>query len=219
MGPEEKKAMQSHLEDGCKECSKVFGAWKGVRDVARHESSYHPPESLVRTVKGMGAIFGLTKSRQGKPLIARLLFDSSRCPLPAGVRSSPSIARQLLYGAGDYQLDLRIEPREDSDKISLVGQILNSSEPDQAVGAVPVVILKGQKILAQCVTNRFGEFQVDCSLESSLQLRAGLPRGQAICIRLIEPTGRGFDAKPDVADSIGLKGFLRGVKKSTRKKA
>src|SRR6266481_1999528 len=106
VGQAQKNAMQNHLETGCKECTKVFGTWKRVHEAARRESAYSPPESVVRTVKGLGAIYGLGRVSRMKAPLAKLLFDSSRSPQPVGVRSQGATPRQLLYGLNNYRVDL-----------------------------------------------------------------------------------------------------------------
>ena len=57
------------------------------------------------------------------------------------------MSRQLLYGTGDYRIDVRIEARADSDKVAVVGQVLNSADPDENVGAVPVTLVRAGKVL------------------------------------------------------------------------
>jgi len=217
-GKLEKNVMQTHLETGCKECAKVFNTWKRIHEAARRESAYSPPESVVRTVKGLGAIHGLGKVSRVKSPIPQLLFDSFRSPLPAGVRSDALTARQLLYGLNTYRVDLRIQPQEDSDKVAVVGQILDSSDPDHAIGILHVVLRKGKKIIAESMTNRYGEFHLECDLENCLQLQAGLPHGQVVHIPLVEPIAETVPEAPEVNDSSGVRGFLRRARKSTRKK-
>ena len=218
VGQVEKNAMQNHLETGCKECAKVFGTWKRIHDAARRESAYGPPESVVRTVKGLGAIHGLGRVSRVKAPLAQLLFDSSRSPLPAGVRSQGPAAQQLLYGLNNYRIDLRILPQEDSDKVAVVGQILDSSDPDHAIGILHVVLRKGKKIIAESVTNRYGEFHLECDLENCLQLHAGLPHGQVVQIPLVEPIAENVPGAPEAVDSYGVRKILKRAKKSTRKK-
>lgn len=218
VGAEEKKAMQSHIEGGCKECAKLLVTWKHVQDAARREAANQPPDNIVRTVKAMGAIHGLGSGRPVTSPIAKLLFDSFRSPLPAGVRSTAVNSRQLLYGVGDYRLDIRIEPQEDSDKVVLLGQILNSSEPDRPIGVMSVVLKKGKRVLAESVTNQLGEFQLEFNLESSLQLQAGLPHGELVQIPLVEPANSKADVEPQSTDSIGVKRLMQKAIKSTKRK-
>jgi len=210
--------MQSHLDNGCKGCAKLFGTWRRVHEAGRREASYQPPESVVRSVKGAGVIHGLGMGGRVKSLIAGLLFDSMSTPMAAGVRSTAVSLRQLLYGVGGYRLDLRIEPQENSDKVTLMGQILNSEHPDRPIGLTSVGLRKGKKVTAHSMTNEFGEFQLECELEGSFQLEAGLPHGQVLKIPLVEFVHGRFEKGSETGESIGLKRLPRRVEKSTRKK-
>jgi hypothetical protein len=218
VGHAEKNAMQNHLETGCKECAKEFSTWKRIYQAARHEKSYSPPDSVVRTVKGLGALHGLGRVSRMKDAVAQLLFDSARSPLPAGVRSGSEATRQLLYGVNNYRVDLRLQPQDDSDKVSVVGQILDSSSPDQPIGILHVVLRRGKKVIAESATNRFGEFQLECDLESSLHLQAGLPHGQVVHIPLVEPIAAGGLETPEETETSGVRKLLKSARKSTRKK-
>ena len=66
-----------------------------------------------------------------------LLFDSFRAPILAGVGLHGAVVRQLLYGSATYRIDVRIEPQIDSEKVVLIGQILNSADPRSASLDVP----------------------------------------------------------------------------------
>lgn len=218
IGEQERAEMQSHLDnDGCRKCSKILGLWRRVHVAARRELSYEPPESAVRSMKGTFAIQGSRRGTSGARSIAALLFDSAVSPLAAGVRSAATTSRQLLYGAGNYRIDLRIETQSDSQKIAVVGQVLNSADPDDIVGAVPVTLARGRKVLAEAVTSPFGEFDVECDRKGPFELRVILP-SEVLTLPLIEPTPGGID---DVPELIHSKGVIRSPgkrKKRTRKK-
>jgi hypothetical protein len=209
----QKAAMQTHLESGCKPCAKVLGTWTRVREAAIREKAYQPSESAARTVKGLGAIHIPAKTS-----LARLLFDSFSNPIPAGVRSAATVARQLLYGVGAYRIDLRMEPQMDSDKVSLVGQILNSADPARHAVAVPVVLLKGRKVLAESHTNEFGEFHLQCDLEGSLQLRLTLPHGSEVRIPLVEPAKAVAAQSLETLEYSIVTGIIPRKRKSTRRR-
>src|SRR5207244_10336838 len=85
---------------------------------------------------------------------ARLLYDSFREPLPAGVRTQQRLSRQALYEAGDYSLDLHWENERGSPRVALVGQIKNQKEPSKHLGDVPVLLASGKKLLARTVRDR-----------------------------------------------------------------
>jgi hypothetical protein len=213
-----KAAMQSHLETGCRKCTKVYGLWRRVNEAARRESAYEPPETAVRTMKGLGVIHGTGKARKASSPLAELLFDSFRDPLLAGVRSVTSTARQLLYGAGKYRIDVRMEPEADSEKVAIVGQVLNAADPAKTSPPVPVILFKGNKILSVSQTNSFGEFHLDCDLHTDLKLHFRIPSEMEIWIPLVNPAREAAGMSPDSTDSIGVKKLIGKAAKSTRKK-
>ena len=135
MREDEKVEMQSHLETGCAACSKELSMWQRLQQVARREPAYTPSEGAVRTVNATFVNRSTGRSSHAKTQLASLLFDSFRGPLLAGVRSSGSASQQLLYGLGDYRIDVRIEPQMDSEKVILIGQVLNSADPDERLSA------------------------------------------------------------------------------------
>lgn len=169
--PEQRAAMDDHLQEGCKECRANLHLWQRVQEVANREVEYEPPESAVKFVKGA---FALDPPRKRKPRvseIAELVFDSFRQPLPAGVRSVETATRKLLYRWGGLQIDLNLEPLEASNRISIEGQMLDASHPSNRLKEIPVIVLSGKDQLGQTRTNQFGEFHVECKLEKNLELR------------------------------------------------
>jgi hypothetical protein len=213
---ERRTAMENHLESGCKECGKVLGMWQRVHEIGQRNASYEPPANVVQSIKGMYVIHGPRGAQPRKTAVARLLFDSFDAPQPEGVRSVGGGIRQLLYGTDAYRVDLRIEPQEASEKMVLVGQVLNSENPNEGVSAAPVIIVKGRKVRALGVTNRFGEFHVECEVERGLQLRVKLPR-EVLSLPVFELSPRTVDGTLDLIDSPGIKS-LRGWKNRTRKR-
>jgi hypothetical protein len=215
---DEKVRMQSHLEAGCAQCSKELAMWQRLHRVARRESAYAPSEGAVRTVNAsfINHLTGHLSHRKSQ--VASLLFDSFRSPLLAGVRSSGSALQQLLYGAGDYRIDVRIEPQLDSEKVLLIGQVLNSADPDARLSAAPVSLLKGRKILAESLTSEYGEFQIECELQSGIRLVVNLSDRQEVSLQLVEPSFASVDDAPHVADNNKFRKNSRIKKKSTRTK-
>jgi hypothetical protein len=218
IGEQERAAMQSHLENGCGKCSKVLSLWQHVHALARHERAYEPPESAVRSMKGSFAIRGPRKPGRAALAIVELLFDSSRSHVPLGVRSSGTASRQLLYGAGDYRIDLRIEPKVDSRGIAVVGQVLSSANPDEIVGALPITLVSGSKVLAESVTSPFGEFDVECDPKGPFELRVKL-RTKELRLPLIEPLLREIEDHLEATVSKGINKSRPRNRIRTRKKA
>jgi hypothetical protein len=91
---------------------------------------------------------------------------------------------------------------------------LHSRDPGDRVSAAPVTIVKGQKVRALGVTNRFGEFHVECEVERGLQLRVKLPQ-EIVSLPVFELSARKADGTEVLIDSPGVK-TLRGWKKNPR---
>jgi hypothetical protein len=214
---EQMEAMQSHLKQ-CRKCEKVFSMWQRVNEIAHRRQAAEPSETVVRTVKGMYALHGMKARRPMESLVAELLFDSLQGPLQVGVRSSGTAARQLLFGSGEYRIDLRIEPKMDSEKVALVGQVLNAANPDKTVDSAPVALVRGGKVLAKSLTNNLGEFQLEYDLEPHYELRVTLPGNAQMIVPLVEPAAGGTTERPQVAVLSGFMNAPQGSKKSTRKK-
>lgn len=207
------KAMQAHLETGCGRCEAAMSAWSRLRQAAARESAYQPPEGAVRAAKA----FMATHSRPVRPRLAQLLFDSLRTPALVGVRSSAAPSRVMLYGIGDYRIDLRMESKPVS-KISLVGQILISSDPAHPAAQVPVKLVSGNKTVALIQTNEFGEFSCECEVEDNLSLQFSLPDATHIKIPLLQPSLSTSKTKPEASDSTGIKSRHSLKRKRTGKK-
>jgi hypothetical protein len=218
IGEDEKAEMQSHLETGCAGCSKELSMWQHLQRVARRESAYTPSEGAVRTVNASFTNRSIGQLSHAKSQLASLLFDSFRSPLLAGVRSSGSASQQLLYGVGDYRIDVRIEPQMDSEKVVLIGQVLNSADPEERLSAAPVSLLKGRKILAESVTSEFGEFQIECELQGGIRLVVTLSDRQEVSLQLVEPLFTSAEEIPHVADNKTVRKTSRIKKKGTRTK-
>jgi len=214
---QDRAEMQSHLDnDGCRKCSKILGMWKRVGTAARREQGYQPPENAVRSIKGTFAIQGRTRTSRGVGLIAELLFDTAQNPLAAGVRSAGTVPRQLLYSAGVYRIDVRIEPQDDSGHANVAGQVLNSAELNP-VDAVRVALLSDRKTLSESVTGQFGEFQLVADPSCRFHLKVYLP-GQPVTFPAIDPTPGAVEVRTQDTDSKKLKRYHRKGKKRTRKK-
>jgi hypothetical protein len=210
--------MMRHLERGCKSCSAVVSLWQHTHKIARRDLAFEPPESPVRNSKATFALHMASKSRLKRAVCARLLLDSFLQPQLAGVRSSEITARQLLYGSGDYHIDIRIEPQEDSDKVALVGQVLNAADVGSYIDRAPVILFQAGRVRTETLTNCLGEFRLECELGSGLQLRIRLPNGTELRVPVLEPTHTGDENNSQSTESAEIKNILPGRKKRTRAK-
>jgi hypothetical protein len=107
-------------------------------------------------------------------IAARLVFDNLIQPQPAGVRRSGSLARQSLYRADQWDIDLAFEPGVESGTIDIIGQILRGHGTTDDVTGLPVHLVQGENTLASMVTDHLGEFSFDQVVSGIYGLRIDL---------------------------------------------
>jgi hypothetical protein len=167
--------MQSHLESGCVSCNETYKTWRLVFETAGREALYSPPEDVVRSVKG---VLPLVRKLGLLPQIAeaaRMIFDSFREPLPAGIRGRGSSARHLLYETDDFSIDLRLE-KEGKMRVALTGQVLPKRAGYDKTAETRVLILGSDgRLLGHRIATSFGEFQVELAAHDQLELYVQLP--------------------------------------------
>src|SRR2546427_12207625 len=154
--------LEHHLASGCRKCRHTADLLRKLVIAAHSDSQVQVPDYALRCAR---AIFLLQQPEKVQILAripARLLYDSFREPLPAGLRTQQRLSRQALYQAGDYSLDLRLENERGTSRVALVGQIQNRKQAGKRLGGgVPVLLVSGKKILAHAVSNSLGEFQME----------------------------------------------------------
>lgn len=188
---ENKKAeMQKHLHDGCKRCQRSAALWGRIRQAAALEASYQVPESAVRIVKASFVSSGLAGKARRAHGGVRLLFDSYFQPGFAGARSADLGARQMLYRADPYQLDLEIEATPGTNRLVVTGQLLDLSRPDVVGREVPVVLSNRRGSRFHVVTNQFGEFRGEIENTGDLELSFPGPKYKHILISLRDALGK-----------------------------
>lgn len=116
-----------------------------------------PPDHIVLTVS---ASLAIEKDPRKRSNSCELLFDSAAQPLPPGARSSGAPSRQLLYRVGSIYIDMEVGKDPDSERTSVVGQLLDSSRPGHPVAGIPVALLDGGRHIARILSNDNGEFRL-----------------------------------------------------------
>jgi len=150
------RAMESHLAGECPECAAVCELLSKVHRAAQADSQCQVPSEVVDAA---AAIF--PSGRGERPpsltvLTAKLVFDTLNGLLPAGARGADLDSHQAAFEAGDYYLDLRFD-REGA-QVTLVGQLANRKAPSGSMEGMAVLVVSGEKVVGQTVTNQFGEF-------------------------------------------------------------
>src|SRR3989442_14229263 len=170
-------AMEAPPPTGCQKCRLTVALLHKLAAAARSDSQVQVPDYALRCARAIFLLQQPEKVQILPRIPARLLYDSFREPLPAGLRTQQRLSRQTLYQAGDYSLDLRLENERGSSRVALVGQIENRKQPGKRLGSFPVQLLSGKQVLAQATSNSLGEFQME--YEPRKQLRLYDPGRQA----------------------------------------
>jgi hypothetical protein len=185
-----KQGMEKHLAQGCERCNQTVSLWRRVRKAARAERNYQPPPEALRIVQMTFASLNPTLERKETCTLAEVLFDSFLQPVFEGARTSGSAARQMLYRADPYQIDVQIETASDGNTLVITGQLLDLSQPGVTGCDVLVVIsnLRGQVVRA--MTNQFGEFRKEIPDSGDLELAFPGLADKPVIISLRDPLGR-----------------------------
>ena len=154
--------VSTHLAAGCKPCAETRDWYERVRQVAASDESIEPPswvfKRAVRIFENQPSRPRLVE-RIGQA-IASLVFDSLARPAVAGVRSTETTNRQLLYRAGDYSIDLQVAPAE-RQRADLIGQILKEGEVAfESVAGLRLEITRAGESVFSTVSDEMGEFKV-----------------------------------------------------------
>jgi len=188
--PSVRVSLERHLEKGCSRCTQTVRLWRAVLDVADQEAASRPPDEALRQLKGDFAL------RRPKGLLERvaeqaaLVFDSFRQPQPMGVRGAGPSPRQLLYKAGRYAIRLRLESGPDTERLSIVGQLVDEHHSPAAVQDIAVLALQGRKTLDRTLTNQLGEFVLEPDAAENLRLCVGVAEIGTFTVEPRQATGK-----------------------------
>ena len=153
LSPEETAEVRAHLA-GCTSCSAQAAQLGHLTALMRADTSEDAPAELVASAVRM---FRARRARDEEPgllrrLVAALTFDSSSLRPAFGVRSGQAApARQLLFSAGDLDVDLRLAPGSEGWTVS--GQVLGPCKG----GEVELVDAEGSTA-ARATLNELCEF-------------------------------------------------------------
>ena len=167
-----------HLAQPCERCRALVAWAEAIADIANNEPRFEPPADVLHR-----AIEIFPARTQAAPLrkrrLARLVFDSFREPLAAGIRSTEPGTRQVMYRAGDVYVDLRLDYAKGHRAVSIVGQIAERGAAPADRKAVSVLLTDGPTVLARSPINEFGEFQLESAAARQLRLQIRLGAANA----------------------------------------
>lgn len=122
--------------------------------------------------------------------LTEVLFDSFLEPVAEGVRSMGDGARQILYCADPYQIDLLIEGGSGRNTLVITGQVHDSRQPKSSGREVAVVIsdLHGEVVLT--TTDGVGVFRKEIHDSGDLELFFPTLTDKILTIALRDPLRR-----------------------------
>src|SRR6267143_837839 len=162
--------LEHHLASGCRKCRHTADLLRKLVIAARSDSQVQVPDYALRCARAIFLLQQPEKVQILPRIAARLLYDSFREPLPAGVRTQQRLSRQALYQAGDYWLDFRLENESGTSRVTLIGQIQHGEHPGKRLEGVPILLVSGKQVLGRAVSNSLGEFQMEYAPTKRLRL-------------------------------------------------
>lgn len=164
------QAMSKHLSNGCKQCTETVALWQKLHKTAAKEATYQPLDADVRIAKAAFAAAGGVGRRTEKNNFVQVLFDSFLQPRWAGARSAGLGTRQMLYRADPYQIDIQIEPKPESNRLMVTGQLLDVSSPGVVGRDVKITFSNHRGNVVHTLTNQHGEFRGEIENSGDLEL-------------------------------------------------
>jgi hypothetical protein len=181
---EERTQMQAHLQSGCRKCRQLSDFTARLTATCTSLAADNIPESTVRLARAIFPVRVPDLPRRGNRLPIELIFDSFLVPSPVGLRATWQVGWQGLYRAGDCSVDLRIEPELKSSRAAVIGQVTNHVRPELEMGNLQVCLSVGKQVVAETLSNRFGEFQLEYDQQPRLKLCINLRDAKSIQVPL-----------------------------------
>lgn len=153
-------ALEGHVQSGCPACEKASAFAQELVEVARRDREATPPPALLARARSLfrSIRVPLPAGRLGLAQMAGLVFDSYLQPLPAGVRGALRTDRHMVFSAPELVIDMRIEPAQDADCQSLIGQVQSRTIGSEQFIGLPVLLLEQERVVMDTRTNEHGEF-------------------------------------------------------------
>ena len=147
------------------------------------------------TAEEMARVAGNRDASQPEVKIAggdvayELLFDSEGQAAGNGLRNSVIAARQLLFRIGSVFVDLEVGRENDSNRASIIGQMLDTSSPGHPPAGIRIALLDRNRLVASASSNDHGEFRLQFAAKDNLKLSVELDRKKPVHLPITNPAG------------------------------
>jgi hypothetical protein len=172
----ERQTVGNHIA-ACSECKELSQEFQNLITRLQNDATFEPPAEVVQW--GVSLFQPVQRPPADGPfrrLIASLVFDTYDEPMLAGIRRVGAPPRQLLFRAGEVDVDVKIESMETNDRITLVGQVLSNTT--KFFDNTPVKLESHGIVRFKTRTNLVGEFSFDAVPKDTYHLSVDLPEGQ-----------------------------------------
>ena len=166
---QEHSEMARHLSE-CNSCRATHDLLARFAVRMQADLQYEIPEPVIRNARAIFSTNAPAKRTLLQKLTGILVFDSFQQPALAAVRSGTPGMRHALYEAGEYSVDIRLEEERGSTRMTMVGQLALRSHATDSFDGVPIMLMSGRKVVAEAVSNEFGEFQLSYDPRPQLKL-------------------------------------------------
>jgi hypothetical protein len=167
----------AHLSTNCTSCNESRDWYLRVKTIAASDDSVAPPAWILkRAVRIFDTERHPRRATRIRQAIASLVFDSFARPALAGVRSTETANRQLLYSAGDYTVDLQVATEQAG--ADLIGQVLRKGEAGfDSVAGLNLEVKRAGDVVLSARTDELGEFRFSGLEHGVYDLRIELSEG------------------------------------------
>ena len=94
----------------------------------------------------------------------------------------------MVFHSGMFRADLQLEFLSPKRMILLTGQLSTRTSEAAIEEGLRVALTDGHATLAEAQANEFGEFELECRLQSGLQLIAWSPQGPEAVVMDLDAT-------------------------------
>lgn len=133
-----------------------------MKETRRAETSAEVPKPPLWLIHQAMNLFTWYMARPHKTyerrLPAFLLIDTLAARTRPGFRHAKPMNKQILYRAGEYDIDLLIECLEQAQTVDIVGQVMPLSADLNAVAGATIKLLRQAVVEMDTKTNGCGEF-------------------------------------------------------------
>jgi hypothetical protein len=167
LNADQRQTSLAHTHD-CSRCGEQLTQLQQLINTMRADTAIDPPNYVVARALDLfpARVASAKEPSLVRRVLAALSFDSLELPTAYGVRSGQTATRQLLYNAGENDLDLRVTPASGESWV-LSGQVLGDCTGGE-------VELEGASGAARITMNELCEFTLPALPTGSYTLRLRL---------------------------------------------